>query len=221
MSRTCRAFHGPPEAPITTSIAYIDGHFLIRCSSTIAHPYGIEILSDATAAESLGFVQNQTAGVFGAFTADDIFGSDLDLVATNEAPIATASDNNTTVERFSLRIEQLESAALVTTQVTGEYPVPTVGTIIIDDAELTAVTFADAFSNGISHALGASIFNVTSAGDYTINVQLQVTSMLLSAAVYTGSFVDGIKIERLPRQLAPHTVIITSDVLLQAAYAGR
>ena len=43
-------FTGLPEAfTITTSIAYIDGRFLIRCSSTIAHPYGIEILSDATA----------------------------------------------------------------------------------------------------------------------------------------------------------------------------
>ena len=82
-------FTGLPEAfTITTSIAYIDGHFLIRCSCTIAHPYGIEILSDATAAESLGFEQNQTAGVFGAFTADDILsfiGDDLDLVATNDA----------------------------------------------------------------------------------------------------------------------------------------
>ena len=38
------------------------------------------------------------------------------------------------------------------------------------------VTFADAFSNGISHALDASIFNVTAAGDYTINVNLQVTA---------------------------------------------
>ena len=173
-------FTGLPQAlTITTSIAYIDGHFLIRCSCTIAHPYGIEILSDATAAELLGFEQNQTAGVFGAFTADDILpfiGDDLELVATNEAPIATtASDNNTTVDALLLRIEQLESAALVTTHVTGEYPVPTVGAIIIDDTELTAVTFADAFSNGISHSLDASIFNVTSAGDYTINVQLQVT----------------------------------------------
>ena len=34
--------------------------------ATTAIQYGIEILSDATAAESLGFVQNQTAGVFGA-----------------------------------------------------------------------------------------------------------------------------------------------------------
>ena len=71
--------------------------------------------------------------------------------------------------------QSASSVTTVTTQVTGEYPVPTVGTIIIDDAELTAVTFADAFSNGISHSLDASIFNVTSAGDYTINVQLQVT----------------------------------------------
>ena len=191
-------FTGLPEAfTITTSIAYIDGRFLIRCSSTIAHPYGIEILSDATADASgtifeiLGFVQSQSAGVFGAFTADDIFGTDLDLVATN-APITTGSgNNNATIDALLLRVDELESAGLggtplVTTQVTGEFPVSTSGTIIIDDAELTAVTFADAFSNGISHALDASIFNVTAAGDYTINVQLQVTddSTTTGRAVY-------------------------------------
>ena len=179
-------FTGLPEAfTITTSIAYIDGHFLIRCSCTIAHPYGIEILSDATAAESLGFEQNQTAGVFGAFTADDILsfiGDDLNLVATNEAVvIASASDNKATIDALLLRVDELESAglggtSLVTTQVTGEYPVPTVGTLNISDAVLTPVTFADAFSNGISHAYGASIFNVTAAGDYTINIQLRVTT---------------------------------------------
>ena len=64
-----------------------------------------------------------------------------------------------TIDALLLRVDELESAglggtALVTTQVTGEYPVPTVGGwIISDDTELTAVTFADAFSNGISHAL--------------------------------------------------------------------
>ena len=55
-------------------------------SSFAGGAYGIEILSDATAAESLGFVKNQTAGVFGAFTADDVFGGDLDIVATNTPP---------------------------------------------------------------------------------------------------------------------------------------
>ena len=61
---------------------------MIRCVGLVGdeHPYGIEILSDATAAESLGFAQNQTAGVFGAFTADDVFGGDLDLVAANTPP---------------------------------------------------------------------------------------------------------------------------------------
>ena len=179
-------FTGLPQAlTITTSIAYIDGHFLIRCSCTIAHPYGIEILSDATAAESLGFEQNQTAGVFGAFTADDIssfIGDDLDLVATNEAvAIASASDNKATIDALLLRVDELESAglggtSLVTTQVTGEYPVPTVGELDISIAALSTVAFADAFSNGISHAYGASIFNVAAAGDYTINVQLRVTA---------------------------------------------
>ena len=50
------------------------------------HPCSIEILSDATAAVSLGFAQDQEAGVFGSFTANDIFGSDLDLVAANTPP---------------------------------------------------------------------------------------------------------------------------------------
>ena len=100
-----------------------------------------------------------------------------------------ASDNKATIDALLLRVDELESAGgtLVTTQVTGEYPVPTVGELDISDAELTTVTFADAFSNGISHALDASIFNVTAAGDYTINVQLRVTAgVLILIAVYTG-----------------------------------
>ena len=106
---------------------------------------------------------------------------DLTLVATNEAPIATASGNNATIGALLLRVGELESAgpggtSPATTQVTGDCPVPTVGTLAIDNAELTTVTFADAFSNGISHARGASIFNVTAAGDCTINVQLRVTA---------------------------------------------
>ena len=70
---------------ITTSIAYIDGHFLIRCVGQIdEHPYGIEILPDATAAESLGFEQNQMAGVFGPYEHPyDVFDGNLDLVAAN------------------------------------------------------------------------------------------------------------------------------------------
>ena len=87
-------------------------------SSFAGGAYGIEILSDATAAESLGFVKNQTAGVFGAFTADDVFGGDLDLVATNEAPIATAS-----------------GTSLVTTQGTGEYPASAVGGLDISSTQ--------------------------------------------------------------------------------------
>ena len=38
---------------LTTSIAYIDGHFLIRYNTDGRTTYSIEILSDATAAESL------------------------------------------------------------------------------------------------------------------------------------------------------------------------
>ena len=72
---------------LTTSIAYIDGHFLIRITTPDGglYPlsgYSIEILSDATAAESLGFEQNQTANVFGADESD----GDLDLVAANTPP---------------------------------------------------------------------------------------------------------------------------------------
>ena len=70
----------------------------------------------------------------------------------------------------------------VTTQVTGDDDVHTAGTLAIDNAELTAVTFADAFSsNGISHALDASIFNVTTAGEYSINVEIRVTDGTINA----------------------------------------
>lgn len=153
---------------ITTTIALVDGKIGVRCTSAAGTTIvrAIDVL-DSSACTTLGFVVDQSIG--------PTVSGDLILVATN-APTVTATDNNTTVGALSLRIEQLESAALVTSHVTGEYPVPTVGTILINDAEETAVTFADEFDNGVSHSLDASIFNVTSTGDYNINVQLQVTS---------------------------------------------
>ena len=78
--------------------------------------------------------------------------------------------NKTAIAALSSQVDALSS--LVTTQVTGDDPVYTVGALDIGDAELTNVTFADAFSNGISHAQDSSIFNVTAAGEYTINVEL-------------------------------------------------
>ena len=90
--------------------------------------------------------------------------------------------NTTAIAALSSQRRQRQSAT-VTTQVTGDDDVHTVGTLAIDNADLTAVTFADAFSsNGISHALDASIFNVTTAGEYSINVEIRVTDGTINAA---------------------------------------
>jgi len=89
--------------------------------------------------------------------------------------------NTTAIAALSSQVAT--QSATVTTQVTGDDDVHTVGTLAIDNAELTAVTFADAFSsNGISHALDASIFNVTTAGEYSINVEIRVTDGTINAA---------------------------------------
>ena len=124
-------------------MAFSGDRFIIRCTADTSIFFSIQVVQgSASAAEPIGFVQNRIQ--------QGSTGGDLDLVATNEAPIATA-----------------------TTQVTGDYPVPTVGTLYIDEANNSLpVPFADAFSNGISHALNASLFNVTEVSDYTINVQL-------------------------------------------------
>ena len=168
---------------ITTIIAYIDDRFVIRCTASVV--IGIQVLTGTrSAGQALGFSGSQRAGAFNDIEADNANWTDLDLVASatvSTAPIATASDNKATIGALLLRVDELESAgrggtSLVTTQVTGDYPVPTVGTLVISDAELTTVTFADAFSNDISHALDASIFNVTTVADCTITVQLQVTA---------------------------------------------
>ena len=137
---------GSVQNGITTTMAFSGGRFIIQCTADTSIFFSIQVVQgSASAAETLGFVQNRVQ--------QGSTGGDLDLVATNEAPIATA-----------------------TTQVTGDYPVPTVGTLDISNAELSTVAFADEFSNDISHAYGASIFNVASAGDYTINAQLRVTA---------------------------------------------
>ena len=86
--------------------------------------------------------------------------------------------------RFRLHATQSASSGQVssgqvtkaTTQVTGDDDVHTVGALDINSAEPTAVTFADTFNNGISHAQGSSIFNAMAAGDYSINACLRVTA---------------------------------------------
>ena len=84
--------------------------------------------------------------------------------------------NTTSIAALSSQVDALQ-ADVGTTQVTGDDPVHTVGTVNINDTGDIPVTFADAFSNGgISHALDASLFNVTEVADYTINVHLRVTA---------------------------------------------
>jgi hypothetical protein len=83
--------------------------------------------------------------------------------------------NTTALAALSSQVDALQ-VDVGTTQVTGDDPVYTVGAIDINSS-LVSVTFADAFSSGgISHALDASLFNVTEVADYTINVQLRVTA---------------------------------------------
>ena len=135
------ATQGSVANAITTAIVLSD-RFIIWCTAGTSVVFGIRVLS-GSAAESLGFVQNQTAGAFGPVDEEEGGGGgggDLDLVATNTVATTTA----------------ISSVSSVTSQVTGDYPVATVGTLNIENADLTHVTFADAFSNGISHALNSS-----------------------------------------------------------------
>ena len=103
------------------------------------------------------------------------------LHTSRGASSGQVATNAAALDALLLRVADLESAGgtsggiEITTQVTGDDEVHTVGALDISDTVLTPVTFADAFSNGISHAYGASIFNVIAAGDYTINIQLRVT----------------------------------------------
>ena len=108
---------------ITTTITLGDGKFAIHCTFAT----GTSLVS------AIGILDSSACETLGFVVGQSIgpvVSAGLTLVATNKAPIAAA-----------------------TTQVTGDYPVPAVGTLAIDDADLTAVIFADAFSNGISHAL--------------------------------------------------------------------
>ena len=90
---------------------------------------------------------------------------------TKSASTGQVTTNTAALDALLQRVDELESAGgtsggiEITTQVTGDDEVHTVGALDISDAVLTPVTFADAFSNGISHAYVASIFNVTAAGD--------------------------------------------------------
>jgi hypothetical protein len=141
---------------ITSTVVLEDDKFAIKCTSAAGTTLvrGIDILGSSdgvsnSAGETLGFAVGQSIG--------PVTSGDLTLVATNE-PIAIQSQVTT-----------------VTTQVTGDDDVHTVGAVNINSST-APIAFADAFSNGISHALDSSLFNVTEVSDYTINVQLRVTA---------------------------------------------
>ena len=75
---------------ITTTVAFINDRFVIRCTSGSV-VFGIQVLgSGASAAESLGFGQTQAAGVFGDEEAEEADGGDLELVAANTVPVDSA-----------------------------------------------------------------------------------------------------------------------------------
>ena len=135
---------------ITTTIVLVDGKIAVRCTAVTTIVKTVEIIN-SSGREALGFEVGQL------IAADPIVSADLTLVATNE-PIAIQSQVTT-----------------VTTQVTGDDDVHTVGAVNINSST-APIAFADAFSNGISHALDSSLFNVTEVSDYTINVQLRVTA---------------------------------------------
>ena len=142
---------------ITSTVVLEDDKFAIKCTSAAGTTLvrGIDILGSSdgvsnSAGETLGFAVGQSIG--------PVTSGDLTLVATNE-PIAIQSQVTT-----------------VTTQVTGDDDVHTVGAVNINSST-APIAFADAFSSGgISHALDSSLFNVTEVSDYTINVQLRVTA---------------------------------------------
>jgi hypothetical protein len=136
---------------ITTTIVLVDGKIAVRCTAVTTIVKTVEIIN-SSGREALGFEVGQS------IAAVPIVSADLTLVATNE-PIAIQSQVTT-----------------VTTQVTGDDDVYTVGAVNINSST-APIAFADAFSNGgISHALDSSLFNVTEVSDYTINVQLRVTA---------------------------------------------
>ena len=88
----CRAAvtQGSVANGITTTVAFINDRFVVRYTSGSV-VFGIQVLgSAASAAESLGFSQTQTAGVFGDEEAEEADGGDLELVAANTVPIDSA-----------------------------------------------------------------------------------------------------------------------------------
>ena len=122
---------------ITSTVVLEDDKFAIKCTSAAGTTLvrGIDIMGSSdgvsnSAGETLGFAVGQSIG--------PVTSGDLTLVATNE-PIAIQSQVTT-----------------VTTQVTGDDDVHTVGAVDINSSL-------------------ASVFNVTEVSDYTINVHLRVT----------------------------------------------
>ena len=65
----------------------------------------------------------------------------------------------------------------VTQQVTGDDPIYTTGTTNVDNSNSSYVPFAGSFTNnGINHPTDSTLFNIDTAGEYTIVVQLRVTA---------------------------------------------
>ena len=87
------------------------------------------------------------------------------------------SGDYATTTQLAAKAGQGDPMTCVTAQVTGNAPINTTGTLNIDNANQTKVTFAGSFTtNGINHPSNSSIFNVNVAAEYTINVQIRVTN---------------------------------------------
>ena len=86
------ATQGSVANAVTTAIAFSGDRFVSRCTAGTSVVFGIQVLSGSSAAESLGCVQNQAAGLFGAGGEEEEEGGggDLDLVAANTVPTDSA-----------------------------------------------------------------------------------------------------------------------------------
>lgn len=84
--------------------------------------------------------------------------------------------NKVTFGTGATAIDFQGSVKCTTQQVTGDAAIYTTGITNVDDADLSYIPFAGAFTNnGINHPSNSTLFNIDTAGEYTINVQLRVT----------------------------------------------
>jgi hypothetical protein len=129
-----------------------------------------------TSALTSGLATKQASGSYATTSALTSGLATKQETISDSAPIALSNVTGLSTA-LAAKAGQGTPMTCVTEQVTGSSPILTTGATNIDDNGVTFIPFAGSFTAfGINHPSNSTLFNCNLSAEYTVNVQLRVTS---------------------------------------------